>query len=463
MDILLIEPPYRSLKGAGPDSGYNIGLPSLATFLREKDMEARVITCDLYEEAPDRVFALDYAKGQELYMETIDNDEHPVWKKIAADISSVDTSLIGIVFLTPMIHSVEKVIRIIKKTCPKIQILVGGHHPTFLPDEVMKNPDIDFIIRGEGEIPLYELIKALKTPHPDFKTVPSLTYRDQDKVIHNPMAPLIEDLDSLPYIERDLVINCDYNKHQGHYFNTARGCPYSCSFCADKRIWGGRIRRRSVRNAIDELLMLQKNYKIKMVDMTDGTFTYDRKYLIEFCKEFVKNKLTVPWRCTARYDNIDEEMLLYLKGANCQGLYFGLESGSEKILKAMNKKTNLDMILEKSEMVYRSGVESVAAILLGVPDEDSEDLESTIRIMKMIKVDLFDINNYVPLPGTSYYEKMTQEDRDKIEWKKTGYKSFSNCFSHNVSQAEFNHYLMQAYEIAKTTMDNFIAKNQQTA
>lgn len=463
MDILLIEPPYRTLKGASPDAGYNPGLPTLAAFLREKEMDARIITGDLYQDVPGGHIALDdYAQGHRKYMEIIEDDTHPVWEKILSDVAASNAQLVGVAFLTPSIHSVEKVLRIIKKADCGIKTVVGGHHPTLLPHEVMENPDVDFIIRGEGELPLYELIKTLKSPNPDLNGIPSLTYRQDGITVHNPPAALFADLDSLPFMARDSVINCDYEKHQGHYFSSARGCPYSCSFCADKKLWSGTVRRRSLEKVIDELLMLKENYKVKMIDIVDGTFTYDRRYLLSFCDRFVKNEIHLPWRCTARYDNIDKEVLAGLKEAGCRGLYFGLESGSDRILKAMNKKTTLDMIIEKSEMVHDAEIQSAAAILLGTPDETREDMESTLRIMRKIKVDFFDVNNYVPLPGTPYYDKMSVDERRKIDWKKISFKSLDNHFSNNVSHEELNRYLMEAYAIANDRTLKTLAKLQES-
>ncbi len=464
MDLLLIDPPYRILKGAHIDVGYNLGLPSLAAFLREKGMDAQVITCDLYEDVPEGMSALldlaKYAAGQRHYLEVIEDDNHPIWRKILADVAKANTKLVGISFLTPTIHSVEKVIRIIKQADPSIQIVVGGHHPSLLPDEVMRNPNIDFIIRGEGELPLYELVRTLHSKAPDLQGVPSLTYRKDGIIIHNPAANPITNLDILPFMARDVVINCDYDKHQSHYLTSARGCPYSCSFCADKKLWSGVVRRKSLGKVIDELLMLKQNYKVKMLDIVDGTFTYDKQYLLSFCDIFVKNKINLPWRCMARYDNIDAEVLSSLKKAQCQGLYFGLESGSDRILKAMNKKINLDMIIEKSEMVYNAGIDSVASVLLGTPDERREDIESTIRFMRKIKVNFFDVNSYVPLPGTPYYEKMSSAERQKIDWEKTGFKSWDNFFANNISPEEFRQYIGEAYAIAKDIMLKSLAKKQ---
>jgi radical SAM superfamily enzyme YgiQ (UPF0313 family) len=243
-------------------------------------------------------------------------------------------------------------------------------------------------------------------------------------------------------------LNCDYDLYRVHCISTARGCPYTCSFCADRRLWGGKVRRRSVDNVIEEMRLLKDKYKIDSVDFVDGTFTYDREYLQTFCDIIINHKLNIKWRCTARYDNLNEDLLLLMKQANCSGLYFGLESGSERVLKAIDKKITVEEIIKVSEMVYNSGIPSVTSIVLGLPEEKKEDIEETLKLMKKVKTDILDVNSYVPLPGTRLYDSMSEEDKKNIDWRKVAFKSFDNYFSKNISRDDFRRYVSEAYEIA---------------
>jgi len=137
----------------------------------------------------------------------------------------------------------------------------------------MQNQDIDFVIRGEGEIPLLSLVKEFKKASPSWDTVPGIYYRDRDgQVKNNSGVSLITNLDELPFLARDLVLNCDYDTYRVHCLSTARGCPYLCSFCADKKLWGGKVRRRSVNSVIKELKLIEDTYKVNFVDFGDGTF-----------------------------------------------------------------------------------------------------------------------------------------------------------------------------------------------
>jgi radical SAM superfamily enzyme YgiQ (UPF0313 family) len=469
MDILLIDPPYRSLKGMSADSAYNLGLTSLAAYLRQGGIESAVLTGDMlmdFRNTFRRVFLpgvspseKKYAAGQQEYERIVNDTTHVVWKKMADIVKQTKPTAVGIQYLSPLRYVVEKTANLIRGIKPDIKIIVGSYHPTFCPEEVMQNPDIDFVIRGEGEISLLSLVKELKKDSPRWETVPGICYRDKDfQVQKNPDVDLIGNLDELPLPARDLVLNCDYDSYRLHSISTARGCPYTCSFCADRRLWNGKVRRRSVDNVVKELRLLKDTYKINYVDIVDGTFTFDRKYLQAFCNTMIDQKLNVAWRCTARYDNLDEDVLQLMKRANCSGLYLGFESGSDRTLQAIDKKMTVEQNLRVSKMVYDSGLLSATSILLGLPDESEEDIVKTLKIMKKIKTDILDVNSYIPLPGTPLYDSMSEEDKKNINWLKVGLKSFDNYFSKHISNDAFRRYLSEAYEIANKVRNRTIIR-----
>lgn len=466
MDILLIDPPYTSLKGMPTDVGYNIGLTSLAAYLREGGIETGILMGDLLTNLPPvdgwvSSSLEDYAAKQEDYSRITSDRGHVIWKKLTDYVRRTRPAAVGISYLTPLKCSVEMIASLVKGIDPGIKVIVGGPHPTFCPDEVMTNQNVDFLVKGEGEIPLLGLINEIKKGGSSFESVPGIYYRDAAGRVHsNPGVGLIRDLDALPFPARDMVLNCDYGIYRVHCLNTARGCPYTCSFCADKAMWGGKVRRRSVESVIKELIFMRDNYMIDMVDFQDGTFTYDRRYVEEFCEAMIANKLDVKWGCTARYDNIDEDLLELMKRANCSGLFFGLESGSDRVLtNIIDKKTNVEQITRVSEMVYQSGIPSVTSVLLGLPDERKEDIEDTLRMMRSTRTDIFDVNNYVPLPGGRLYEA-SGEDEKNIDWSKVGFKSFSNHFSKHVSRDDLNAYLREAYQIADTLRRDTVLRHQ---
>ena len=460
MDVLLVDPPAYSFKNLPSSHGYSLGLTSLAAYLRKEGIESAVVTGDLLMDPPStspltsfwrefRITVRELAEWQQRIEDAINNKDHDVWKRLIDIVKQTRPMAVGIPYLTPFKKIVGRTAGLIKELDKDIKIIAGAYHPTFCPEDVMGNSDIDFVIRGEGEIPLSTLIKELKKDSPDLKTVPGLYYRDKDaRLLNNNGIELIQNLDELPFPARDLVINCDHNIYRTHSVSTARGCPYSCVFCADKRLWGGKVRRRSVSNVIDELKILKNNYSIEDVNFVDGTFTYDRQYLQTFCNEMITNNLNIAWGCTARYDNLDEEILGLMKRSGCYLLYLGLESGSNRMLKAMGKKETIEEISEVSSLIYKSGISTITSVLLGLPDEEKEDAEETLKILKHFKTDFLDVHIYTPLAGTPLYDTLSEEERNDIDWGKVNFKSFNNYFLKNFPREEFRKYQSEAYKIA---------------
>ncbi len=471
MDILLIDPPHAILKGQPNLRGYNQGLTALAAYLREGGIEAAILTGDLLLNLSSynrltysipgwlKVNVKKLATGQETLEVAVNDKDHAIWKKLADELRYYQPLCVGITYHTPLKPVVEVIARLVREVEPDIKTIVGSFHPTFCPEEVMQNPDIDFAVRGEGEIPLLHLVREIKKGRRNWETVPGIHYRDADgQVKGNAAVAPIRNIDELPLPARDLVLNCDYKVFRRHTMLTTRGCPYSCAFCADKRFWGGKVRRRSIARVMEEMKFLKDRYNSNFIEIIDGTFTYDREYLRAFCTAKIEQGLDIRWGCTARYDNLDEDILKLMKKAGCYGLYIGLESGSDRVLESINKKETIEKNIEVSKMIYDSGILSATAILLGSPDETREDIEKTLDVMRRFKTDFFDVNSYLPLPGTPFYDAMSDEEKNSIDWAKTGYKSFSNYFSKHMSREELGKYRNEAYKIANKVRKKSIAR-----
>jgi radical SAM superfamily enzyme YgiQ (UPF0313 family) len=460
LDLLLIDPPYKGLKGVGPECGYTLGLAYLAGYLRAAGMNVAILTGDLMAGAPRASFlnfsVKKYAEGQKLYEAALDGP-HTVWERIAATVRRHRPRAVGITYLSPTKAAVEKIAALVKAVDPGIKVVVGGHHAAFCPEEILENHCVDFVIRGEGEEPLRRLVEELKKDAPAFGSVPGLHYRAAaGSIIATADAEQTADLDSLPFPARDLVLECDYGALHTHLVVTARGCPYACTFCSDRRLWRGKVRRRGVANVIEELVSLQRDYRVKTVHFVDGTFTFDRRYVLELCAAMVAAGLRFRWLCTARYDNIDAEMLSAMKAAGCAALYFGLESGSPRVLDAVGKRITVTEIVKKSRLVRNSGLVSMASVLLGVPGETDQDIEATLRLMRVAAVDLFDVNCYVPLPGTVLFDGLSAAQRDGIDWRRLAYKTIEGQFTTDVPAAEMRRLTAEAHNIAARRRRSFL-------
>ena len=459
MDVLLIDPPYKSLKGIGTEVGYTMGLTSLAAYLRQHGLEAAVLTGDtLLDLPPSSPFTLDmaaYARGQAQYQQILDDPDHEVWRRLTRVVRQANPGVVGLSYLTPLQGAVACTVAAVKAANPDLPIIVGGHHPTFCPEETARLDGVDFVVRGEGEAPLLALARALVRGEGAVHDAPGVTFLDSSQqLVSTPAPALLPDLDALPEPARELVLDCDYSRFRTHYATSARGCPYSCTFCSDRELWRAKVRRRSVDSFVDELARLGQQHHPAFVDLVDGTFTYNRKFTEAFCRRMIDQRVNILWRCTARYDTVDQDLLPLLKRAGCAALYFGLESGSQRVLDRADKGLSIEQIRRKSLLVREHGMVAITAVLLGMPGETAEDLQDTLDLMRAVHADIFDVNTYVPLPGSPLYEQMDPAARAAIDWRKAAYKSLDNQSS-EIPPDQLRELQQQAYGIAADALQRF--------
>jgi radical SAM superfamily enzyme YgiQ (UPF0313 family) len=424
--ILFITPPYYSLRDLKPGPIYSLGVLYLAGYLRTHGFESRVVISDILTKIKPKVYIPMrlYFKKWKKYKENVEHQTHPVWKAIESIIREYSPKIVGISSNSPAIDSAYKVASIIKKVNPGVYTVMGGFHGTFCPEEVLANPAIDFVIRGEGEIPLLRFVQEIENKRFLWEDIPSLSYRKENSTIkHNQLSEQITNLDGIPFPARDMIILPENTKLKEHTILATRGCVYNCSFCCDKKFWG-KIRSRSKDNIVNEIETILEGFpKTQKIYFNDGTLTSDKLFLKELCDEIARRNIKTKFYCTARFDNIDEEILNCLKRAGFQGLYMGAESGDVEILKSMNKRIKLDQIQKSLHLIKKTGIQTLVSILIGVPGETEQSLKNTIQLMKEVEADAFDINCYVPLPGSDWYEQIPDHIKKELNWLEIGYKS----------------------------------------
>ncbi|MFC1709914.1 B12-binding domain-containing radical SAM protein [Candidatus Omnitrophota bacterium] len=218
-----------------------------------------------------------------------------------------------------------------------VPIIFGGIHCILVPEEVIKNKCVDMICVGEGEYALLELVESIKKGRID-NAIKNLWFKTEDgQVIKNQLRPLIADLDTLPFPDKDLFYEQKPIFRSGYSMSSGRGCPFSCTYCSSETInnyyaqkgLGKYVRQRSVQNVIEELSLAKKKYNFRILNFTDDVFTLNLNWMREFAKEY-KRRINVPFMCTANPGSIKDEELALLKEANCNLIGFGLQSASEK-------------------------------------------------------------------------------------------------------------------------------------
>ena len=323
-------------------------------------------------------------------------------------IAATSSDIIGVTATTLLYKSAMKLVTIAKEVQPNATTVLGGSHGTFWDENALKEyPALDVVVRREGEQTLVELAEKLEV-QTDLSGVLGITYRDGDKIVRNPDRPFIEDLDSLPFPAHHLL-PLENLKHNGKIIFplvSSRGCVYWCDFCSTVRMFGRGYRWRSAKNVVDEMELIHDRYGVDQVTFYDDAFSVNRERVVEICRELHTRKLKLKWDCGTRVDMVDRELLKTMYDAGCFAVWLGVESGSELILGAMNKKIKIDQTRQAYKTAHQIGLMTIANVVLGFPGETEKTAQETINLVKELNPD--DVGFYIatPYPGTPMYEQV---------------------------------------------------------
>ncbi|MBN2135201.1 MAG: B12-binding domain-containing radical SAM protein [Acidobacteria bacterium] len=381
--ILLISPPVgKSQLGKVPMPP--LGLASIAAVLEEDGHKVEILDCPLRKmDYPDLEKALKEKKPE----------------------------IVGITGTTWTRYEQFESARVSKKILPDTPVLVGGPHVTFTgPQTLEKIPEIDVIIKGEGELPFCEYVKAFPDEE-KIKKIQSLTVRYKGNIVDNPVAEFITDLNTLPEPARHLLDLEAYGQtlfgKRATTIMTSRGCPIFCSFCSTSVMWGERNRRRSPEKVADEIENLIKTYDLGAIWFFDDTLTLNRQHIVGLLDEFEKRKMDFIWYCEIRVNTVDYDLLKRMYDLGCRYVSFGVESASERILKRINKGINLKQVLQVIQWCIELGIYMKAFFMFGLPDETYEDGLETVNFLKEHGKDINDVALSAGcsiLPGTEVEE-----------------------------------------------------------
>lgn len=281
----------------------------------------------------------------------------------------------------------------------------------------------DFILLGEAEQTLSELMEAIERQDNNFLSIPGLAYKTGDAVIKTARRNVLKDLDSLPFPAWDLIDIDIYRKtwikHKGYFslnMATTRGCPFKCNWCA-KPIYGNRYNSRSPQNVVSELKMLKENFGYDHIWFCDDIFGLKPGWVHEFADLLEKERLSFRFKIQARADLLlQENYIRDLARAGCENIWMGAESGSQKILDAMDKGTTVEQIYEATRLLKKNGIHPSFFIQFGYPGETKEDIQKTIRMINQLLPHEIGISVSYPLPGTPFYERVKTDLKEKTNW-----------------------------------------------
>jgi len=285
------------------------------------------------------------------------------------------------------------------------------------------NEGADFVIIGEAEQTLLELTNHISAGQNDYSGILGLAYRDNGKTVKTPARPVLKDLDSLPLPAWDLVDINPYRdswlKNAGYFsinMGTTRGCPFKCNWCA-KPIYGNRYNSRSPANVVKEIKLLKENYNIDHIWFCDDIFGLKPGWVLELSKLLQEENIKIRFKIQSRADLLaEEDIVKALALAGCENVWIGAESGSQKILDAMDKGTTIEQIHTATRLMNDNGIKPSFFIQFGYPGEDKEDIELTIAMINELLPFEIGISVSYPLPGTVFYERVKADLKKKTNW-----------------------------------------------
>jgi radical SAM superfamily enzyme YgiQ (UPF0313 family) len=396
MDIVLINPPFAKRRNI---VAYPLNLLILAQCLKQNNIEFSFIDLNL-----------------KIQMNELKLNRH--FLKNATQL--ILKSNAKIFCFTSICHNFPIVVllsKFIKKHLPNSVIILGGPYVSLLPEDILqKFRFIDYIVVGEGEVTFPNLIKILLNKS-DIKILTGIGYFNKDSKLIIEKPSLLKSLDESPIPNYDIIdINKYFNYQNEKIINieVGRGCIYSCKFCSTSIMWQRINRCKSINRILEEMKFVINKFHIRTFNLVHDNLMQDKKYVWELCDAIINSDLSIKFKLSSRYDQIDREILIHLKKAGCMDLYLGLESYSPTIQASIGKKIAPEKMLNVINMCNELNIGICTSFVFGFPDENTNDLNASIELANFLKKDAKNSVAYhflAPLPKTHYFVKY----RDELE------------------------------------------------
>ncbi|GBE19704.1 oxygen-independent coproporphyrinogen-III oxidase 1 [archaeon BMS3Abin17] len=368
-------------------------------------------------------------------------------EEIINRIKEVNPKKIGFSCMSLHVPFIKRITNKIKENF-KVPIIIGGIHPTALPEKsVEEMKDVDLFVLGEGELTLLEIMQDKP-----LKKIKGLAYRSKGIKV-NPKRDYIPNLDDIPFPARHLIdlrkytLGLDWEgRKPATIMFTSRGCPFDCIYCASKVMWTRKIRFMSAKKVLEEIDYLIKKYGVREILFYDDHFTFNRGRLKEICNELIKRKYDLAWCCLSRVDIVDSDMIRLMKRAGCHMISFGVESGSQTILDAMQKNVKVEKILNAFKICREVGMNTKASIIFGGPKESFRTVEETKRVLKKILPDYLWLFIMTPLPGTKLYQLHKESGLGSENWEMYDQTTYNVFYDTDLNYKDLRKIVSDAYK-----------------
>ena len=369
---------------------------------------------------------------------------------------TLDADIVGLTAMTPSINTALKIARHIKSERPDLPVILGGPHATLLPEETLATaPEVDIIVRGEGEETIIDLLRALENDRP-LAGVPGITCREGGTIISTESRPMLTDLDSLPFLAYHLLPWRKYRPHPPHgralpfaVSITSRGCPYHCAYCS-KPVFGNRFRAQSPERVIDEIIFYREKYGIREIAFYDDVFTLQKDRAYNIADQMIKRDLELYWTCETRVNLVDKELLRHMKRAGCYAIAYGVESAAPEILETISKGITPQQVEEAVAITREVGMQTIGYFMLGSPGETPETIRQTIEFARKLKLDFAQFALATPFPCTELYEVYQREQGKAVPWENFVYGDIGSkenpvFESPQLSRSDLQYWAKKAY------------------
>lgn len=437
--ILLVVPPFYRLMG-GRNEWIHLGLSYVGGMLSRYGYEVKIYNTDHSSEEKDINLrgAFDAYEG---YKEIVNDPYHPIWQEIQGKIEQYSPDLLGITTVfSSTLKSVENIAKIAKQHDRRLKVIVGGPHATLAPDETLKSEFFDYLVSGEGEYTLLELVQGK-----ELSDIDGLSYKDsQGEIIHNHDRGFIKNLDELPFPDPSLQLIPlgDLNENFG-VIATSRGCLKRCIFCSSPRLWGRMVRRRRISNVIAEISQRYHEYGVQRFYFSDDSFNLNKNYAKELCRVIIANKLKIEFYCEANIGSFDRELMQLMKEAGCIRLKLGMEAGTDRILKLMKKGITVAQIRETCSLAKEVGIDYTLYVMVGMPSEALDEMHQTLELARELDPKYVSLSIATPQIGTELHE-MAAARGIRIppqSWDKFYHQSTSTVLNNNVNASLIDEFL----------------------
>jgi len=424
--VALVNPPYPS--EAAQSVFLPLGIGYLAAVLEKEGYPVDVVDCQTKKYTP---------------------------QALEEKFRSLNPDIVGITSATVTYLPALEVLKSAKVAVPKALTLMGGPHVSVLDQQALSDsPDLDIVVRGEGEQTMLELARFVSEQGLMFglSAIQGITYRSNNQTFSTTDRAFLPDIDNLPHPAHHHFDTNMYKLFGVNYMPiiTSRGCPSACTFCLASKMCGHKFRGRSPSKVVDELEWLRDEFGAGAFAFYDDTFTYDLQRAYAICDEMQKRKINLPWDCRTRVDRVSRELLAKLKATNCQLIHFGVESGSQEMLKLMRKGTTVELNAQAIQWAKEAGISVAVSLVIGYPTETPEMLEQTIEFLYKTKPDYVYMCEAVPYPGTelAYFIKELGLEVD-ANWNQ--YREETQIFKNTLLPLE------KLEEVKKEFFDNYFS------